>query len=88
MAKKMQIIKPNSVTSAVLIDGKPSLVTVVKNTRRNPPARRTERQRLRELELRGEIRLGSGRVPDDFWSMPMPCDPEGSVRQALIEDRR
>ena len=32
--------------------------------------------------------MGSGKVPECFWSMPMPSDPEGSVRQALTEDRR
>lgn len=26
-------------------------------------------------------------LPDDFWDRPRPEDPDGSVRQALIEDR-
>lgn len=46
-----------------------------------------EQERLREMEREGKIKLGLGGVPDGFWEMPAPEDPEDSVRQALIEDR-
>src|SRR5215208_2480381 len=32
---------------------------------------------LRLLERTGELRRGSGRLPDDFWDLPRPEDPEG-----------
>jgi hypothetical protein len=40
------------------------------------------------LERTGELRRGSGRLPDDFWDLPRPEDPEGLVRSAVQEDRR
>lgn len=46
-----------------------------------------ERERLRDMARRGEIALGPGGMPEGFWDMPAPEDPEGLVRQALIEDR-
>ncbi len=46
-----------------------------------------ERQRLGAMERRGEIELGRGGMPEGFWDMPAPEDPEGLVRQALLEDR-
>jgi hypothetical protein len=39
------------------------------------------------MEERGEIKLGSGKIPDDFWGMPRPEDPEGEVMQALLDER-
>ena len=48
-----------------------------------------ERELIRELARKGKLRTrGSGRVPDDFWDMPRPKDPEGLARRYLIEDRR
>ena len=46
-----------------------------------------EWERLRELERRGEIRLGAGRLPTEFWDMPRPNDPEASVRSAILDER-
>lgn len=43
--------------------------------------------RLRALERAGEIRLGSGRIPEGFWTLPRVEDPEGQVRSALEEER-
>lgn len=86
--KRMRIIEPRSTNGAMLVHGKPIPMAVVKSASTSYPTKRTRRQRLKELELRGEVRLGSGRLPDGFWAMPLPCDSEGSVRQALTEDRR
>ena len=47
----------------------------------------TESARLLHLARAGLIRIGSGKLPDDFWKMPRPKDPEGSVRKALLEER-
>lgn len=46
-----------------------------------------ERERLEEMERLGEVRLGTGHIPEDFWDLPRPEDPTGFVRQALLEDR-
>jgi prevent-host-death family protein len=42
-----------------------------------------------DLVKAGLIRRGSGEpLPDDFWDMPRPKDPEGLVLKALLEERR
>ncbi len=46
-----------------------------------------EEDRLIHLQREERVRIGSGRLPDDFWDLPRPEDPEDSVRQALNEDR-
>jgi hypothetical protein len=48
----------------------------------------TREDYLMLLERTGELRRGSGRLPDDFWDLPRPEDPEGLVRSAVQEDRR
>ena len=45
-------------------------------------------ERLDELERQGILRRGSGTIPDGFFDLPRPSDPEGSVLAALIEERR
>lgn len=50
-------------------------------------AEEVEWERLREMERRGEIRIGTGGVPDEFWSMRGIEDPEGKARAGLIEER-
>ncbi len=52
-----------------------------------PPAEDAEMERLRDMERRGLITLGTGRIPDDFWDMPRPDDPKGQVLKALLEER-
>jgi hypothetical protein len=56
-----------------------------------PPEAQTdqtrEEDRLLGLQRAGRIRLGSGRLPEGFWGLPRPADPENSVRRALDEDR-
>ena len=47
-----------------------------------------DERRLREMEAQCLIRAGSGKLPAGFWDAPRPADPEGLVRQALIEERR
>lgn len=43
---------------------------------------------LRELERRGLMRNPSAALPDDFLDRPRPSPKTGSVRDALLEDRR
>jgi len=42
---------------------------------------------LRELERQGLLRLGSGRLPRDFWKLPRGRDPKAMVRKAVAEER-
>ena len=42
---------------------------------------------LRDLERQGLLRLGSGRLPKNFWKMPRGKDSQASVRGALREER-
>lgn len=46
-----------------------------------------EEERLMALEQIGEARRGTGELPVSFWELPMPEDPDDSVRRALEEDR-
>lgn len=52
------------------------------------PGDDSEQLRLQEMELRGMIRLGGGKLPKGFWDAVRPEDPAGAVRQALGEERR
>jgi prevent-host-death family protein len=45
------------------------------------------RESMKEMEKQGLIKTGVGKLPEDFWKMPRPEDPEGSVREALLEER-
>jgi prevent-host-death family protein len=47
----------------------------------------TEDARLRDLQRRGLIRLGTGAVPEEYWSMELPEDPNGLLRAALEAER-
>jgi prevent-host-death family protein len=42
---------------------------------------------LARMEKQGLIRLGSGKLPKRFWSLPRPQDPEGLVRKTLLDER-
>ena len=42
---------------------------------------------LREMERQGLVKLGTGKLPKDFWRMPRPKDPKGLVMKALLEER-
>lgn len=46
-----------------------------------------EESRMMWLERTGEAKRGSVRLDETFWDLPMPDDPNASVRQALDEDR-
>lgn len=75
-------------------------LTVRKAGKRGTPRRRNDtpretvqerlndRERLTRMEQRGEIKLGTGKIPADFWSKPRPKDPEGEVLDALLDERQ
>ena len=43
---------------------------------------------LARMEKQGLIRLGSGKLPKDFWAMPRAEDQKGLVLKALLEERK
>ena len=45
------------------------------------------KESLTRMEKQGLIRLGSGKLPKDFWKIPRPEDPEDLVVKALLEER-
>jgi prevent-host-death family protein len=61
--------------------GKPvaRLVPVARSKARN--------ESLIEMEKQGLIKLGSGKLPKEFWAMPRPQDPDGLALKALLEER-
>ena len=42
---------------------------------------------LIEMEQHGLIKLGSGKLPKDFWELPRPKDPKGLVVKAVLRER-
>jgi prevent-host-death family protein len=53
-----------------------------------PEAELDEEDELAELERKGLIRRGTGKLPDDFFDRPRPKLPEGaSAVDAVLEDR-
>ncbi len=42
---------------------------------------------LTRMEKQGLIKLGSGKLPKDFWAMPRVEDPKALVLKALLEER-
>jgi prevent-host-death family protein len=44
-------------------------------------------EHLLDLERAGAIRLGAGRLPEGFWKLPRPNDPQGRVLKALVAER-
>lgn len=54
------------------------------------PLRRSELAadaRMAQLELAGLAKVGTGKLPADFWLTPRLRDKEGSVLAALIAER-
>jgi hypothetical protein len=43
--------------------------------------------RMAELARKGIVKLPRGPLPEDFWTLPRPKDPEGKVLAALLEER-
>ena len=42
---------------------------------------------LIKMEKQGLLKLGSGKLPKDFWTLPRPEDAKGLVLKALLEER-
>ncbi|HEY1371275.1 MAG TPA: type II toxin-antitoxin system prevent-host-death family antitoxin [Candidatus Binatia bacterium] len=44
-------------------------------------------QHLLEMERQGLVKIGSGKLPKDFWNRPRPQDPEGLILKGLLDER-
>jgi len=64
-----------------LRDGGRAVATVV------PVPRQTIEERIDELAREGKVRKGTGTLPDDFFTRPLP-KAEASVLEQLLHDRR
>lgn len=42
---------------------------------------------LRDLERQGLLKVGTGRLPKNFWKLPRGKDPSASVRRLASEER-
>jgi len=51
------------------------------------PRSKDLKESLVRMEKQGLIKLGSGKLPKDFWRMDRPDDPKGLVLKALMEER-
>jgi prevent-host-death family protein len=51
------------------------------------PDDEAELARLREMEREGLVRLGPGRLPEEFFEKERPADPGGLLREAVLEER-
>jgi prevent-host-death family protein len=69
--------------SEVLITdrGKP-VAKIVPVSGRNRP-----RQALSKMEKKGVIKLGTGKLPKNFWTAKRGEDADGQLLRALIEER-
>ena len=52
-----------------------------------PAQEQTFEERIEELARQGKVRKGTGKVPPDFLTRPLP-KAEASVLEQLLEDRR
>jgi len=44
-------------------------------------------EHLADLERRGLIKRGTGKLPEGFWDFERPKVPEGTIQRALDEER-
>lgn len=51
-----------------------------------PPRADAEDATLQRLADAGLVKLGPG-IPDGFWELPRPEDPQGSVLRGFLEER-
>lgn len=50
-------------------------------------AEATSRQRLLDLERRGVLTIGTGRIPDGFWDWQPPSVPDGAIERWIAWER-
>jgi prevent-host-death family protein len=73
----------------VLITERGHLVAkLVPVPKRPPDVAEDEWERILDLEIRGIVEVPDRPgIPDEFWIMPFPKDPDGLVLKQLLRDR-
>ena len=44
-------------------------------------------EHLAEMEKKGLLKRAGKSLPDEFWNLPRPADPNGAVRSAVTQER-
>lgn len=44
-------------------------------------------EHLAEMEKKGLLKRAGKALPDDFWNLPRPADPDAALRVALSQER-
>ena len=52
-----------------------------------PIARVPLPERLRDMEKKGLLKRGKQPLPDDFWGLLRPVDPQAAVRSTVLRER-
>jgi prevent-host-death family protein len=78
LSENLRIVKAGE---EVLVTERGRAVAVLAPPPTDPDAR------LARLHAAGVVRLGTGRLPKDFFTRPLSPDSKGSVRRALLEER-
>lgn len=45
-------------------------------------------EHLQEMGKKGLLKRGEKPLPADFWDLPRPADPRGTVRSAVLRERK
>ena len=52
-----------------------------------PPSPAPLPERLRDMEENGLVRRGTHPLPEDFWDLRRPSDPQAAVRSTVVRER-
>ena len=52
-----------------------------------PPSQVSLPEHLQDMEKAGLVRRGKQPLPDDFWDLLRPSDPQAAVRSAVVRER-
>ena len=52
-----------------------------------PPSPVSLPEHLQDMEKAGLVKCGKQPLPDDFWDLQRPSDPQAAVRLAVVRER-
>lgn len=52
-----------------------------------PPSPVSLSEHLQDMEKTGLVRCGKQPLPDDFWDLRRPSDPQAAVRSTVVRER-
>ncbi len=44
-------------------------------------------EHLKDMEKKGLLKRGEKPLPEDFWNLPRPADPQAAVRATVLRER-